>query len=287
MSATANPHPTTPLGGSLLDGIALPPGGGDGPGRPHGHKTKLPRADRPFIPPFLKDNRGTRWINSHQRASWIILAALILGAGFGAYRQFRFITPPDYATAPMDELLDYTLITDDFNKLPIDQRLDLLRELVKRFTSMEGSESVLMAQWAEMISGELRDQMMKNASLLAIDMWDNFAGKYTLVEPDKREEFLDATVVDFLKTMESFDPNGPRNITDEQRLEEAKGQAARDQKMVRSGEVSSGQLGRMADFMRNGMGRFAAPQTQTRAAQLMRDMTRHLRGQDIATGKPK
>jgi hypothetical protein len=185
----------------------------------------------------------------------------------------------------MGDLLDYTFITDDFNKLPIEQRLELIRDLIKRFSTMEGSESVLMAQWAAMIGGDLREQMMKNASLMAIDMWDSAASKYAGVPPEDRDEFLDKTVVDFLKTMESFNPNGPRNISDEKRLEEAKAQANRDKNAIRSGEMSSGDLGQMADFMRNGMGKFAAPQTQTRAAQMMRDMTRHLRGQDIATGK--
>lgn len=290
MNATpGQPQVAGSIGGSLLDGLGLPPGGGGG-GAPEpkrgGPRARRARADRPFIPPILRDNRPVRWVKRNRRTSLIALGVLLVGGGFFAWRELRFIPPPDYATAPMDELLDYTLITDDFNKLPIDQRLELLRELVRRFTSMEGSESVLMAQWAALIGGDLREQMMKNASLLAIDMWDNYAAKYTLVEPENRGEFLDATVVEFLKTMESFDPNGPRNISDEKRLEEARAQAQRDQSMIRSGELSSGQLGRMADFMRNGMGRFAAPQTQTRAAQLMRDMTRHLRGQDVATGKP-
>lgn len=285
----AQPHPNAaPLGGSLLDGIAVPPPASGGPTGDRGRLGRGPRtrAPRPFIPPALRDNRCTRWMKRHRRACWIGLGVLLIGAGVGIYRQVRFVPPPDYATAPMDELLDYTLITDDFNSLPIEQRLDLLRELVRRFASMDGSESVLMAQWAALIEGDLREQMMKNASLLAIDMWDNYAAKYTLVEPENRAEFLDKTVVEFLKTMESFNPGGPRDISDEKRLEEARAQAQRDQNMVRSGELSSGQLGRMADFMRNGMGRFAAPQTQTRAAQLMRDMTRHLRGQDVATGKP-
>jgi hypothetical protein len=128
--------------------------------------------------------------------------------------------------------------------------------------------------------------MMKNASLLAIDMWDNYATKYQGVPAEDRGEFMDNMVIDLFKTMESFNPNGPRDIPDEKRLEDARAQAQRDQDAIRGGEVSSGELGRMAEFMRNGMGRFAAPQTQARAAQMMRDLTRHLRGQDIATGKP-
>lgn len=265
--------------GSLLEGLNIPPSKQPGSG-------KAARPKKPFVPPILKDNRVYRWVKGHKRESWAIAGVLLVAGGIIAWRELRFQPPPDYAVAPMDDLLDYTLITDDFNKLPIDQRMDLLRDLIKRFSGMEGSESVLMAQWAAMIEGDLREQMMKNASLLAIDLWDKYATDYQAVPQEERAEYMDKTVIEFMKLMESFNPGGPRDISDEKRLEEAKAQAQRDQQMIRGGEISSGQLGQMADFMRNGMGQFAAPQTQARAAQLMRDMTRHLRGQDIATGKP-
>jgi hypothetical protein len=42
----------------------------------------------------------------------------------------------------------------------------------------------------------------------------------------------------------------------------------------------------MADLMRNRVGQHSPPQQQQRGMQLMRDMTRHLRGQDAVTGKP-
>ncbi len=274
MSASSNPLHA----GSLLEGIEVPPPPTSSGGGSRG--TKAARADRPFLPPILRDNRVNRWVKRHMRISIALLALIVLGAGLWTWDRFRFHEPPDYATADMEDLLDYTFITDDFNKLPIERRLELIRELVRRFSNMESSESVAMAQFAAMIEGDLRRQMMKNASLLAIDMWDGYAAKYTTVPPEDRGKFLDDTVVNFLKTMESFNPNGPRDISDEQRLAEARKQAQRDKGAIRSGQMSSGELGQMADFMRNGMGQFAAPQTQTRAAQLMRDMTRHLRGQD-------
>lgn len=282
MTASSNQPPA----GSLLEGIELPPPlpasatGAEGAG-----KRRLARAERPFLPPILRDNRVNRWVKRHRRVSIAALALVLVGVGLWAWDRYRFHPPPDYATADMEDLLDYTFITDDFNKLPIEKRLELIRELVRRFGAMEGSESVAMAEFAAMIEGDLRKQMMKNASLLAIDMWDGYAAAYTAVPPEERGKFLDDTVVNFLKTMESFDPNGPRNISDADRLAEARRQAQRDKSAIRSGQMSSGQLGQMADFMRNGVGQFAAPQTQVRAAQLMRDMTRHLRGQD-GSGSP-
>jgi hypothetical protein len=268
---------SAPAPGSLLEGIDVPPAAAPA----------APRGPRPFVPEVLKSNAAVRWTRRHRRTAITLLALLLVGAGVGLYMHFRFKAPPDYATAPIDDLLDYTLITDDFNKLPLEQRMELLRDLIKRFANSSGDESAMMAEWAALIRGDLRDQMMKNASKLAIDLWDKFAADYESVPEPDRGGWMDKTVVDFLKTMESFNPAGPRDVPDEKRLEEARAQAKRDAGAVRSGQLSSGQLGQMADFMRNGMGKFAAPQTQTRAAQLMRDMTRHLRGQDIVTGKPK
>lgn len=266
--------------GSLLEGIELP-------GKPV-KADKPPRAERPFVPPILRDNRLTRWCGRNKGATRAGLAVLLVGAGIGAYLALRPMPQPDYATAPMDDLLDYTLLTDDFNNLPVAKRRELLRELIERFTKMSSSDSAAMAAWAAMIEGDLREQIFKNASKLAIDTWDEFAVEYATVPEVERSAYLDKTIVDFFKMMESFNPNGPRNVTDEQRLEEARAQARRDQDMMRSDNApSSGQLGQMADFLRNGMGRFATPQAQLRSQQLMRDMTRHLRGQDITTGKPK
>lgn len=32
----------------------------------------------------------------------------------------------------MDEVLNYTLLTDEFNNLPVDKRLELLKDLIDR-----------------------------------------------------------------------------------------------------------------------------------------------------------
>lgn len=281
MSTPSNtPNGPSPAPGSLLEGLDIPSRAASA-GKPA-------RAPRPFVPPILKDNRLTRWCGRNRRVTWAALALLAVGAGVGGYLILRPMPEPDFASAPMADLLDYTLLEDEFNNLPVAKRRELLKELIERFTKMSSSDSAEMAAWAAMIEGDLREQIMKNASKLAIDTWDEFATDYRTVPDDQREAFLDKTVVDFFKMMEGFNPNGPRNVSDEERLEQARAQAKRDQEMIRSDDApSSGELGQMADFLRNGLGKFATPQAQMRSQQLMRDMTRHLRGQDISTGKPK
>ncbi len=277
---TTSTMDSTTGSGSLLEGLDIP-------AKAAGDQAKV-RAAKLFVPRVVRDNRVTRWCGTHRRAAWSVLGVLVIGGGLGLFLLLRPMPQPDYATAPMDDLMEYTLLTDDFNSLPIAKRRELLKELIERFSKMSSSDSVDMAAWAALIEGDMREQMMKNASLLAIDTWDEFASDYKGVPEAERAEFLDKTIVDFMKMMEGFAPGGGRDVPDEKRLADARVQAKRDQDMMRSDNApSSGQLGQMADFMRNGMGKFATPQAQARSQQLMRDMTRHLRGQDLVSGKAK
>jgi hypothetical protein len=215
------------------------------------------------------------------------LALLVIVGGIGAYFGLRPVPQPDYAEDPMDEVLDYTLLTDEFNRLPVQKRLELLGELIQRVKTMSADDSSMMAAFAASINtGKLRKQLEENASRLALDAWDKYAQDYQGQAGDKREEYLDKTLVEMEKMMETV-AGVTSDKTDEQRLEEARKQAKRDQDMLSKGEgPTAGQLARMADLMRNRVGQHSPPQQQQRGMQLMRDMTRHLRGQDAVTGKP-
>lgn len=268
--------------GSLLEGIDLPAAASP--------KPRAARGPRSFWPATVRRAGAglSAWFKRNPGPGWTAAALIATSVGIGLYYALRPIPRPEYETADMDDILDYTLLSDDFNRLPVDERLRLLKQVIQRFSSMSSDDSVAMAAWAAAIKDELRDKIMRNASLIVMDLWDKSATDYRSVPDGEKDRWMDNTVVGLMKTMEDLTPGGARNISDEERLKEARAQAARDQKQMRSDDApSSGDLGRMADFLRNGMGKFASPQQQTRAQQLMRDMTRHLRNQDISTGKPK
>ncbi len=225
------------------------------------------------------------WNNKPFRYGGLALA--LIGGGLAAFLALRPVPQPDYAEDPMDDVLNYTLLTDEFNKLPVDKRLELLGELIQRVKTMSGDDSAMMAAFAASIdTDKLRKQLEENASRLALDVWDKYAIDYQSKPPEQREEYLDQTLVNFEKMMETM-AGVTSDKTDEQRLAEARKQVKRDQEMLSKGEgPSAGQLTRMADLMRNRVGQHSPPQQQQRGMQLMRDMTRHLRGQDPVTGKP-
>jgi hypothetical protein len=229
-----------------------------------------PRARRTLRLPAFLQRRGVQ-------AS--LIAAAVLVGGLALFFLLRPTPKPDFAGDPMDEVLNYTLLTEDFNRLPVQQRLDMITQLISRLRSMSGEDSAAMAMFAATIEGRMREQMLKNASLLAGDMWDSYAARYATVPAENRAEFLDQTFVNFGKTLESLSGE-TRDVSDEDRLKEGREQARRDKELFQSGKgPGGGQLSRMSDMMNN-VGRFTPPQQQARAQQLMRDMTRHLRGED-------
>jgi len=80
-----------------------------------------------------------------------------------------------------------------------------------------------------------------------------------------------------------------RDVTDEQRLKEIDDQVARDRKYINDPKhmPDTKQFGRMFSMMDGNVGTHATAIQRVRGAQLMRDMGRHLRHEDLSTGKPK
>lgn len=217
--------------------------------------------------------------------TWIVAGTLLVGGGIGAYFVFRPTPVPDYATAPMGKVLDFTFLTDEFNKLSVEQRVKLIGDLVKRVKGMGGQDSVLMAAFAAGISGKAREQLEENASRLMLDMMDSFAAGYKGVSPEEKGEFIDQKVVEMVRLMSQV-AGEESDQTDEEILADARRQAERDEKFMKSGNMTGNMAGRMFTTLNNGVGSHSTPHQKARVGNFLRDMTRQLRGQDLKTGKP-
>lgn len=211
---------------------------------------------------------------------------LLVGVSVGAYFTLRPRPVPDYDIDPLDEIFDFTLLSSEFNNLPIDRRIELVASIMKRMKAMGAGDSVMLAAFASGIMGQAREQLEENASKLAIDLWDKFADDYAKVKGAEREQYIDKAFVDFQKTMELMGGQ-VRDISDADRLEEGRRQAKRDQQRMTDPKrgPSAKQMSQMFVYM-DRVGNHAAGNERARGTQLLRDMTRRLRGQDPATGKP-
>ncbi len=193
---------------------------------------------------------------------------------------------PDYQKDRLDSLFHYTLLTDDFNRLSVKERAELIGQLVQRVGSMGSSDSVLMAAFAATIQGEARKQLVENASRLFLDMIDEQAVRYDPSQPkDLRVKQLEDSIIEMARLFETM--GGQDNPTDPEKiLEDAQRQAQRDQQRVKEGRVSAEEAGRVMTVLNQTLGQNATPHQTARGGRLLRDMTRHLRGQDIDSGKP-
>lgn len=212
----------------------------------------------------------------------------VLGGGAMAWSALRPIHAPDALRDPMRDVLGFALLSDDFNKLSIDERIRLVMDLATRLQSMGGGDSALLASFAAGIRGEARDRLERNVRTLGVDMMTNYAAKYAAVPDADRAAFIDATAVEWSKMMEQL-TGQTREVDDGQRLREMKDQAERDAERAQRNTrpMTADGATNFFQMMQEDIGAYADPNQRAQTARFFRDMTRQLRGRDIETNQPK
>lgn len=207
------------------------------------------------------------------------IAAVVLGVG--AWLVFRPMPQPDYERGNLRRVFSFTLLSDEFNRLPVQQRLDLIKVLVDRVKNMSASESALMAAFAAGISGAAREQVEENVSKLGIDMWYEYSRGYAEVPLEDRDAYLDRVFLEMSRTLEAV--GGLSNDdSDAERLAEARAQAQRDMKVMRDGRgPSTGAMTRVYTILRDDVASHASAAQKSRGQLMMRDMVRRMRGESV------
>ncbi len=243
-------------------------------------------ATRGSIVPALRSVLGLdrAWPRSRRIVVGVAGTALLVGGYFA----LRPVPQPDYLNDSLDDVLDYTLLTDEFNRLPVKKRMELIGDLVKRLKSMSAGDSALMAAFAAGVAGSARAQIEENVSRLVLDAWDEKAKDYPAVAVEQRAAYLERTFLEFEKMMEALGGE-VRERSDEERLANVRRQTKRDVDAMNdpAKRPDSESLARFVTFMDSRMGSRATPAQRSRGQQMLRDMSRHFRGQDIETGKAK
>ncbi|MDX9911729.1 MAG: hypothetical protein RBS39_07860 [Phycisphaerales bacterium] len=259
--------------GSLLEGIDTPEVGAKRPPR-------VPLRERiNRVPRTLRAALAKRWRASKvfRFASAGALATLVIGGSIGAYLALRPVPKPDYLEDELDKIFSYTLLTNEFNNLPVEERVELVGQLVSRLGKMSDNDSTLLAAFAAGIAGSAREQLEKNVATLFLDMWDQSALQYDKVPQEERGAFLDETYIGFSKMLEALSGQ-PRDMSDEERLAEGRKQGQREAEMIRSGRVSSRDGAQFFRFMNERVGEQASPHQRARIGPVMRDMMSRMRG---------
>lgn len=196
---------------------------------------------------------------------------------------------PDFSNDDLGEVLEFALLTDGFNNLPLDERLKLIKDLVARMKTMSEDDAPIMAAFAATIKDEMRKQIERNVKKLAADMVDDYAKRYTEVDPRDAAAFLDDSIIEFTHLMEDIaGEKSPLPTKSDERLAAIKTQAKKDEARFREdrSRMDPERAARFFDFIHDPEGNTVDPVQRGRSVKFMRDMTRHLRGQDTSTGKP-
>ncbi|HZW09668.1 MAG TPA: hypothetical protein VFF69_07175 [Phycisphaerales bacterium] len=209
----------------------------------------------------------------------VFMAVSSVGAvalGLSVYLLVRPVPKPDYENADISRVFDYTLLTDEFNALPVEERVALIGQLYERIRGMDSSESVLMAQFFAGVAGQAREQIEKNATKLFMDAADMVAQDYAAVPEEEKGAYLEQSLVRLIRLGQAFDPELAER-TDEEIVAQAREDAQRDHEALRDGELSADQGSRMLVFMGMRMDKNASMHQRQRVNLFMRDMVRHLR----------
>lgn len=275
MSAEAQPN----LGG-LLEGLEAPAIGTPTNAAPPGFFSR-----RRAWWSALRANPA-RW-DAFKKRAYIVSTLAGVALGVSLFFALRPMPKPDYDKDRLDNVFKYTLLTEQFNNLPVEERMKLIGQLVGRLKSMSSGDSMLMASFAAGIAGSARQQIERNASRLAIDSWDKYAKGYADVPDSEKGAYLDKTIVEFSKMMEALGGRA-RDISDEERLAEVKREISKERDRISTpgNKPGASDFGRGFQMLDRNIGSHAAPAQRARGALLMRDMGRHLRNENLSTGKP-
>lgn len=189
---------------------------------------------------------------------------------------------PDVFADDLADVLDYTLVSEEFNKLPIEQRLKLLQEVIARLKGSDSQDSAMVAAFAAGLTGPMRAQLMRNAEKLAVDVWDKFASEYAKVPPADRDAYLDKAFIDFTNMMEDI-AGLDTGVDEGQRMDRAR----RDMQRGTPRDVppmNAGQAAGLVQWMNDRAGKYTTPMQQANMASFARDMSRRMTGVQSPTG---
>ena len=229
--------------------------------------------DRYQLERFFDDNRH-RLINICVAA--ILIALIVAGI---VWWMGRWQPPPSIFDSPVDNAVAY-FATDDFNALPIEERMELIAQFVDRFRGLSQDESAVLASFMAGITGDVRDQLEENVRLLLRDLMKDGADEYFTLSPEERAAYLDTWILKWMKFGERVERGEERDISDEDRLADIRRQGRRDEeRMARDAndvQLSERDAVRVMDMWRREIESVASPKEQGQIMAFMRDLREHV-----------
>jgi len=221
------------------------------------------------------------------RGGIIAVLGIAAGVAIAATRPHETIYDSERPD-PFGGQLSSVVFEDEFNRYPVEERLEIIRDLLDRMRSMDSGSSAMLAAFAAGIKNEAREQLEKNARALMVDFVDLHAQRYATADAGEREKMLDESLREMVTLQrELFGQDADEDSVDEG-VEDAREDAKREEERAAEGRsrMSGGEAAGFVRWAQN-ESEDTGPNQRARVTLFMRDMTRHMRGQDLDTGKPK
>jgi hypothetical protein len=218
------------------------------------------------------------WLNERRgailRGTAVLLLLALVGGGAYWWAVVRWKPPPSIFDSPVDDVLGY-LAMDDFNELPLEERMRFLRELSDRFRGMEAAESAAMAGFMAGVTGPVREQMTQNARVLARDILWQGADGYFSTPPGDRDAYIDRWVVEWSKMGERLATGKERDVSDRERVDRIRRESSRGEERMKDVEIpklsEDGALGFMSIWTRE-VEVTATPKQQGQISRFLQDV---------------
>jgi hypothetical protein len=252
------------FGESLLEGLDAPP--------PPKRKKRGPVIYAPRLGDFVMRHGRSFGIGGGSLAA---LALLVWGILW-----WYVPAPPDPLDDSMMEVGEFILLSDRFNELPIQERIDMLADVAERFRNPTTEDAGELAALAASIRRDTREQLEENAAELVKDVFDQFAADYDDIPVDDRALYMDNALVEMSKLIDRFDPDADER-DDNERLAEMRKENDRNDNWRRRSDGPE-RINRIRRLLRDDIMTQTNVAERGRLIRFMGDMTRHLRGEDIS-----
>jgi hypothetical protein len=209
----------------------------------------------------------------------VAVAAVAIGIGLNWYFNVRWKPPPSIFDTPMNGVLDY-FTTTDFNALPMRERMKYIEELVGRMRGMSQQDSVVAAAFLAGVTGKARAQLEQNVRILAKDILAEGAATYVNLPPEKRGEFLDQWLVEWVRTAELLATGAPSTRDPKEIVDSTAEQAKRNEtnqgKRMAGRSLTPKGATRFLDFWAGEVEPAASPREMGQISKFMDGMRQHL-----------
>jgi hypothetical protein len=193
-------------------------------------------------------------------AAWFVLAS-------------RPRKPPSIFDTPVDGVFGY-LAEEDFNRLSVEERMQFLQDLARRFNGMDQAESAVASSFFAGLTGPASEKLIGNARLLGKDILVQGAQEFLSLSDDKqRAAFLDRWIVKWFRIADGLGGE-TSNASDSEILDRLNRQGRRD--LERGIAIDAVVAQQVTDFWERDIASVASPKEQAQIYQFLPAVRSHI-----------